>query len=64
MLHNKHILVIFSVLGVLHVRPGNLLVEVAEEEQGDAHDDLEDKKAEIKESIFAIFLDSKNRTKA
>ena len=55
MLHIKHILAILSVLGVLHAKPGHFLVEVDEDEQGYASDNLayniEDKKSEIEESI-------------
>ena len=58
MLHIKHILAILSVLGVLHARPGHFLVEVGDEEQGDARDNLEDnfedKKASIEENIFNL----------
>ena len=58
MLRIKHILAILSVLGVLHAKPGHFLVEVDEEEQREAHDNLayniEDKKAEIEESLKII----------
>ena len=62
MLHIKHILAILSVLGALHSKPGHFLVEVDEEEQGEARDilayNIEDKKAKIEESLF---LESKNQ---
>ena len=62
MLQIKHVLAILSVLTVLLAKPGYFLVEVDEEEQGEAPDilayNIEDKKAEIKESLF---LETKNQ---